>query len=101
MPKAVRDSAYSQSPPTSRRAASRQLAVRLGHDVAAVPDQLQVEVEAVAGHSLLELGGEGGDAAVLVGDVADEPAAENDVVGHLGDRAGAGTRSPAARRACR
>ncbi len=42
-------------------------------------------MKAVAGHALLDLGGEGGDRAVPEGDVADDPAAEDEIVGHLFD----------------
>ncbi len=66
----------------------RQRAVRRRHDVAAVADQLEVEVEAVPGHPLLDLGGEGGEHAVAVRDVADDPAGERHEVAHLLDRPG-------------
>jgi len=60
-----------------------EAAVLGGHDVAAVPDQLHVEVEAIAGHALLDLGCEGGEHAVTVGDVADDPTGDGEEVAHL------------------
>ena len=66
----------------------RELPVGAAHGVAAVLLELQVEVEAAAGHPLLELGRERGHGAVAEGDVADDPAAEDEVVGGLLDRPG-------------
>jgi len=51
-------------------------------------DQLEMKVEAVPGQPFVELGRERGRQAVAIGDIADEPAAENHVVGHLGDGPG-------------
>jgi len=62
-----------------------QLVIRPGYDILPVFEQGQMEVQPVAGNAFLELRGERRHAAVFMGDVPDDPSAEDDVVGHVRD----------------
>src|SRR4030065_2897583 len=55
----------------------------MDHDVPAVLEEFHMEMEAVPGGPLFYLGRERGHTAVFIGDVPDEPAAQDEGIGHL------------------